>query len=76
MFLRKHKEKVSDKITTQKANLKAALLKDNKFIEAIEKWEKEKKVAIKKLEETIKQKNPKASKKEIGEMMTGMPRPV
>jgi type I restriction enzyme M protein len=69
LFLRKHKEKESEKIATQKANLKAALLKDNKFIETIEKWEKEKKAAIKKMEEETKQKNLKASKKEIGEMI-------
>lgn len=69
LFLRKYKEKASDKIATQKANLKAALLKDNKFIETIEKWKKEKKAAIKKLEEETKQKNPKANKKEIGEMI-------
>jgi type I restriction-modification system DNA methylase subunit len=71
LFLRKHKEKTSDKIATQKANLKAALLKDNKFIETIENWDSEKKAAIKKLEEEIKQKNPKASKKELGEIIKG-----
>lgn len=49
--------------------MKAVLLKDNKFIETIEKWEKEKKAAIKKLEEETKQKNSKANKKEIGEMI-------
>jgi type I restriction enzyme M protein len=69
LFLRKHKEKESEKIATKKANLKAVLLKDNKFIETIEKWEKEKKAAIKKLEEETKQKNTKANKKEIGEMI-------
>jgi type I restriction enzyme M protein len=69
LFLRKHKEKASDKIVAQKAKLKAALLKDNKFIAMIEKWEKEKKVAIKKLEEETRKKNPQVSKKEIGEMI-------
>jgi len=69
LFLRKHKSKTSEKIAAKKTSLKATLLKDNKFIETIEKWEKEKKAAIKKLEEQIKQQNPKASKKEIGEMV-------
>lgn len=69
LFLRKHKEKTSDKIAAQKSKLKTAILKDNKFIETIEKWEKEKKTAIKKLEEEAKQKNTKASKKEIGDLV-------
>jgi len=42
-------------------------MKDNKFIETVEKWEKEKIVAIKKVEDEAKKKNPKSSKKEIGE---------
>lgn len=67
LFLRKHKGKTSDKIAAQKANLKAALLQDNKFIETIEKCEKEKKAAIKNLEEETRQENPKTNKKEIGE---------
>ena len=69
LFLRKHKEKVSEKIAAQKSKLKTILLKDNKFIETIEKWEKEKKAAIKKSEEEAKQKNTKASKKEIGDLI-------
>ena len=35
----------------------------------VEKWEKEKSAAIKKLEEETKQKNPKANKKEIAELI-------
>jgi len=69
LFLRKHKAKTSERISNQKANLKATLLKDNKYIETIEQWETEKKVAIKKLEEEAKKKNPKASKKQIGELI-------
>ncbi|PIX95358.1 MAG: N-6 DNA methylase, partial [Ignavibacteria bacterium CG_4_10_14_3_um_filter_37_18] len=68
LFLRKHKEKTTEKISNQKAKLKEQLKKDNKFIETIEKWEKEKKIAIKKLEEEIKKKNSKSGKK-IGEMI-------
>lgn len=69
LFLRKHKEKSSEKISNQKTKLKEKLLADNKFIETIEKWEKEKNASIKKLEDEAKQKNPKASKKEIGELI-------
>lgn len=69
LFLRKHKEKTSEKIATQKEKLREQLKKDNKFIETIETWEKEKNVAIKKLEEEAKQKNSNASKKEIAELI-------
>lgn len=69
LFLRKHKEKSTEKIANQKSKLKEQLKKDNKFIETVEKWEKEKNNAIKKLEEEAKQKNPKASKKEISEII-------
>ena len=67
LFLRKHKGKASEKISNQKTKLKTTLMKDNKFIETVEKWEKEKIVAIKKVEDEAKKKNPKSSKKEIGE---------
>lgn len=69
LFLRKHKEKASEKISNQKARLKTTLVKDNKFIETVEKWEKEKNVAIKKSEEEAKKKNPKADKKQISELI-------
>lgn len=69
LFLRKQKEKSTEKISNQKVKLKEQLKKDNKFIETIEKWEKEKSEAIKKLEEGTKKKNPKASKKEISELL-------
>ena len=65
LFLRKHKEKTSEKIAMQKEKLKEQLKKENKFTETVEKWEKEKNTAIRKLEEEAKKKNPKASKKEI-----------
>ena len=69
LFLRKHKEKSTEKIANQKAKLKTTLVKDNKFIETVEKWEKEKNVAIKKSEEEAKKKNPKADKKQISELI-------
>ncbi|MFA4851817.1 MAG: N-6 DNA methylase [Bacteroidales bacterium] len=69
LFLRKHQKKATEKIATQKSKLKSELLKDNKFIETIEKWEKEKNLAIKKLEEEAKQKNLKANKKGITEII-------
>lgn len=69
LFLRKHKEKTTEKISNQKAKLKEQLKKDNKFMETIEKWENEKNTAIKKLEEETKKKNPKAGKKEISELL-------
>jgi len=69
LFLRKHKEKSSEKIITQKAKLKEQLKKDNKFIETVDKLEKEKNDAIKKLEEAAKQKNTQANRKEIGELI-------
>ena len=67
MFLRKHKNRQTEKISDQKAKLKKQLKTDNKFIATVESWEKEKALAIKKLEEAAKAKNPKATKKEIAE---------
>lgn len=69
LFLRKHKEKTTEKISDQKLKLKEKLKTDNCYIETVEKWEKEKNAVIKKLEEEAKKKNPKASKKEIGELI-------
>ncbi|OQX18426.1 MAG: hypothetical protein BWK75_06670 [Candidatus Altiarchaeales archaeon A3] len=69
LFLRKQKEKTTEKISNQKVKLKEQLKKDSKFIETLEKWEKEKNTAIKKLEEEAKQKNQKTSKKEISEII-------
>jgi len=65
LFLRKHKKTQTKKIIIQKDNLKEKVKTNNKYIETIEKWEKEKKEALKKLETEAKQKNPKFNKKEI-----------
>lgn len=69
LFLRKHKNKQTEKISNQKAKLKEQVKTDNNYIATIEKWEKEKADAIKKLEADAKAKNPKANKKEITEMI-------
>lgn len=69
LFLRKHKNKQTEKISNQKAKLKEQVKTDNNYIATVEKWEKEKADAIKKLEADAKAKNPKASKKEITEMI-------
>jgi type I restriction enzyme M protein len=69
LFLRKHKDKNTNKISAQKTKLKEQLKTDNKFISTIEKLEKEKITAIKKIEEEAKKKNPEASKKEIIEVI-------
>ncbi len=69
LFLRKHKDKQTEKISNQKAKLKEQVKTDNKYIATVEKWEKEKADAIKKLEADAKAKNPKANKKEITEMI-------
>lgn len=69
LFLRKHKNKQTEKISNQKAKLKEQVKTDNNYIATVEKWEKEKADAIKKLEADAKAKNPKANKKEITEMI-------
>lgn len=69
LFLRKHKNKQTEKISNQKAELKEQVKTDNNYIATVEKWEKEKAEAIKKLEADAKAKNPKANKKEITEMI-------
>ncbi|MDP2365427.1 MAG: N-6 DNA methylase, partial [Ignavibacteria bacterium] len=69
LFLRKQKEKNSEKITNQKLKLKSSLINDSKYIETIEKFEKEKNDTIKKLESDEKRKNSKLSKKEITEII-------
>ena len=69
LFLRKHKTKQTEKISNQKAKLKLDVKTDNKYIATVEKWDKEKAQAIKKLEDEAKTKNPKATKKEITEMI-------
>jgi len=69
LFVRKHKEKQTEKISNQKEKLKEKVKTDTKYIATIEKWEKEKASAIKALEDEAKKKNPKANKKEIIEMI-------
>jgi type I restriction enzyme M protein len=69
LFLRKHKTKQTEKISNQKAKLKEQIKTDNNYIATVEKWEKEKADAIKKLEADAKAKNPKATKAEINEII-------
>ena len=69
LFLRKHKDKQTEKISNKKTKLKEQVKADSKFIATVETWEKEKIAAIKTLEEEAKKKNPKANKKEITEMI-------
>jgi len=69
LFLRKHKEKHTEKIADQKAKLKEQLKADYTYIATIEKWEKEKTDAIKRLEQSTKKANPTAAKKEIAEII-------
>ncbi len=69
LFLRKHKTKQTEKISNQKAKLKLDVKTDNKYIETIEKWEKEKADTIKRLEQETKIANPKATKAEIIEII-------
>lgn len=69
LFLRKHKASVTEKIGNLKDKLKEKVKTDNKFIVTVEQWEKAKNDAIKKLEDVAKAKNPKASKKEISELI-------
>lgn len=69
LFLRKHKQKLSEKISNKKSQLKEQIKTDNKFLKTVEQWEKEKNDAIKQLEKTAKEQNPKSSKKEIGEII-------
>ena len=73
LFLRKHKLKQTEKISDQKARLKEGLKTDNQYIATIEKWEKDKAEAIKKLEQTAKKAaltiTKTLSKKEIAEII-------
>ena len=69
LFLRKYKNKQSEKISNQKAKLKLDIKTDNKYIVTVEKWEKEKADMIKGLEKDAKISNPKATKTEINEII-------
>ncbi len=69
MFLRKHKQKTTDKIVAQKTLLKDKLKKEANFYDKIEALEKEKLQQVKKLEAQTKNKNFKADKKEIATLV-------
>lgn len=69
LFLRKHSKNQTEKINNQKNKLKDTLKKETSYVSTIEKWEKEKAAAIKKLEADAKALNPKANKKEISEII-------
>ncbi len=69
LFLRKHKDKQTEKISSQKAKLKEQVKTDNNYIATVEKWEKEKADTIKRLEQDAKIASPKASKAEINEII-------
>lgn len=69
LFLRKHKDKQTEKISNKKTKLKEQVKADSKYIATVEIWEKEKIAAIKTLEDAAKKKNPKVNKKEITEII-------
>jgi len=69
LFLRKHKDKQTEKIISYKRKLKSEIKLNHQYVSTIEKWEKEKVTAIKKLEADAKALNPKANKKEITEII-------
>ena len=69
LFLRKHKQKDSDKITSQKDGLKNKIKTDSKYLATVAQWEKERKEAIKALEKEAKLQNPDFDKKQIAEVI-------
>lgn len=69
LFLRKHSVTQTESINNKKNKLKTKIKKDNNYIATIEKWNKEKIAAIKKLGVDAKALNPKANKKEITELI-------
>lgn len=69
LFLRKHKDKQTEKISNQKAKLKEQIKVDNNYLATVEKWEKEKSDTIKRLEQEAKIKNPDFNKKQISEII-------
>jgi type I restriction enzyme M protein len=69
LFLRKHSQRTTDRIISQKNSLKDRIKTNDKFLETVEKWELEKKEAIKILEKNAKQQNPNANKAEILELI-------
>ncbi|MFK5958960.1 MAG: N-6 DNA methylase [Lutibacter sp.] len=69
LFLRKHKTKQTTKIVELKDNLKLKVKTDANYLKTVSKWEKEKKQAIKDLENKTKIVHPKAIKKEVNELI-------
>ena len=69
LFLRKHKQEITEKISNKKNQLKEQIKTDYKFLKTIEHWEMEKNKTIKDLEKTAKEQNPIGGKKEIGEII-------
>lgn len=69
LFLRKHKNKQTEKISNKKEKLKEQVKADSKYITTVEMWEKEKTNTIKGLEKDAKIANPKAIKAEINEII-------
>ena len=69
LFLRRHKQSQTEKISNQKDILKEKIKIDNKYLQTVELWEKEKKEAINQLENEAKKQNSKVSKKDIGKLI-------
>ncbi|NQU54439.1 MAG: restriction endonuclease subunit M [Bacteroidetes bacterium] len=69
LFLKKNSETQTEKINNKKNKLKITVKNDSNYISTIQKWEKEKIAAIKKLGVDAKALNPKANKKEITELI-------
>ncbi len=69
LFLRKHKCKQTENIISYKRKIKSEIKFNYQYVSTIEKWEKEKATAIKKLEADAKALNSKANKKEITEII-------
>lgn len=69
LFLRKHNQKQTEKISNQKTKLKERIKADYNFLVTVENWEKEKNEAIKQTEKEAKGRTPAANKKEIDELI-------
>jgi type I restriction-modification system DNA methylase subunit len=69
LFLRKHRQKQTEKINKLKIELKDQIKSDNNFINTVDQWEKEKNESIKLLEKNAKEKNPTADKKAIVDLI-------
>lgn len=69
LFLRKHKKETTEKIISEKAKLKEKIKMESQFISSVEKWEKEKTNALKKLEINAKAREPLADKLQINELI-------